>query len=133
MNFLCISLFFRPFVFYYFFDELCRGHFCDHKQHKLNPFQPVKVKIIIHLWFLAENTICIDFVHKITFLSNFGVACMYEKLRSVVTVRPIFSKMVLHETRDLKVKSQWTVRSKNFAQRHNREICRGGHYAPRWY
>ena len=109
VNFLCISLFFLPFVFYCFFDEICWGHFCNHKKHKINSFQPIKAKIIIHLWFLAENTICIGFVHKITFLSNFGVACMYEKSRSVVTVRPIFSKMVLNDARDLKVKSQPTA------------------------
>ena len=70
-KFLCISLFFQTFVFYCFFDELCRGLFCNHKQHEINPFKPAKVKIIIHLWYFVDNTICIDFVHEITFLSNF--------------------------------------------------------------
>ena len=51
---------------------------------------------------------------------------MYKKSRSVVTVRPIFAKMVLNDARDFKVKSRRTARSKNFARRNNHEICRGG-------
>ena len=51
---------------------------------------------------------------------------MYKKSRSVVTVRPIFAKMVSKDAEDLKVKSQGAARSKNFARRNGREICRGG-------
>ena len=31
VNFLCISLFFRPFVFVVFFTEICGRHFLKHK------------------------------------------------------------------------------------------------------
>ena len=126
VNFLCISLFFRPFVFYCFFDEICWGHFCNHKQHKINSFQPVKAKIFIHLWFLAENTISIDLYTKSRFWAILGLTCMYKKSRSVVTVCPIFAKTVSKDAQDLKVKSRRATRWKNFARRHGREIRQGG-------
>ena len=36
MNFLCISLFFRPFVFVVFFSEICGRHFLKHNNAKTN-------------------------------------------------------------------------------------------------
>ena len=40
MNFLCISLFFLPFVFVVFFGEICGRHFLKHNDAKTNSFQP---------------------------------------------------------------------------------------------
>ena len=71
MTFLCISFFFRPFVFVIFFRKIYHRTFFKHNYAKMNWFQPMKVKIIISLWIRWENSICIDFVHKITFLSHF--------------------------------------------------------------
>ena len=36
MNFLCISLFFRPFVFVVIFGEICGRHFLKHNNAKTN-------------------------------------------------------------------------------------------------
>ena len=36
----------------------------------------------------------------------FGVTCVYKKSRSVVTVRPTFTKMVSKDAEDLKVNSE---------------------------
>ena len=126
MNFLCISLFFRPFVFLFFLRKNHLRTIFKHKYAKINWFQPMKVKIIISLWIRWENSICIDFVHKITFLSHFRSDGYFWKSCSVVTVRPIFAKMVSKDARDLKVKSQQAARSENFVRRSGRGKCRGG-------
>ena len=68
MNFLCISLFFWPFVFVVFFSEICGRHFLKHNNAKTNSFQPLRVKISIFIWTMWKNSICIDFV---TFWSHF--------------------------------------------------------------
>ena len=36
MNFVCITLFFRPFVFVVFSGEICRRHFLKHNNAKTN-------------------------------------------------------------------------------------------------
>ena len=65
--FLCFS----TFCFCYFFRKIYHRTFFKHNYAKMNWFQPMKVKIIISLWIRWENSIYIDFVHKITFLSHF--------------------------------------------------------------
>ena len=79
INFLCILLFyeflmyffvFQP-VFVLFFRKIYHRTFFKHNYANMNWFQPMKVKIIISLWIRWENSICIDFVHKIMFLSHF--------------------------------------------------------------
>ena len=103
INFLCILLFyeflmyffvFQPFVFVLFFHKIYHRTFFKHNYAKMNWFQPMKVKIIISLWIRWENSICIDFVHKITFWAIFGLMSLYKRSCSVVTVCPIFAKMV---------------------------------------
>ena len=120
--FLCFS----TFCFCYFFRKIYHTTFFKHNYAKMNWFQPMKVKIIISLWIRWENSICIDFVHKITFLSHFRSDGYFWKSCSVVTVRPIFVKMVSKDARDLKVKSQQAARSENFVRRSGRGKCRGG-------
>ena len=65
--FLCFS----TFCFCFVFSQIYHRTFFKHNYAKMNWFQPMKVKIIISLWIRWENSICIDFVHKITFLSHF--------------------------------------------------------------
>ena len=95
INFLCILLFYEflmyffvfwPFVFVVFFGEICGRHFLKHNNAKTNSFQPLRVKISIFIWTMWKNSICIDFVHKITFLEPFSVrrACT----KSYVTSEP---------------------------------------------
>ena len=72
MNFLCISLFFRPFVFVIFLAKFVAA-----------PFWSTIISIIWTKW---KNSICIDFVHNITFWAFFGPTCMYKKLRNFGTV-----------------------------------------------
>ena len=50
MNFLCISLFFLPFVIACFFGEIYGRHFLKHNNAKTNSFQPLRVKISIFIW-----------------------------------------------------------------------------------
>ena len=86
MNFLCISLFFLPFVFVVFFSEICGRHFLKHNNAKTNSFQPLRVKISIFIWTMWKNSICIDFCTQNHILEPFSVrrACT----KSYVTSEP---------------------------------------------
>ena len=68
------------YVFLCFFDLLfllffpvkfVADTFLKHNNAKTNSFQPLRVKISIFIWTMWKNSICIDFVHKITFWSHF--------------------------------------------------------------
>ena len=76
--------------------------------------------MIINLLIWAENTICIDFVHEITFWGRH--ACINKKWRSVVMVCPIFLKMVSKVAQDLKVKCQRVTRAKKFVWQNGGKI-----------
>ena len=117
---------FRLFVFYCFFDGNRPRLYSDHKQDKINWVWLVKLEIMIHLWILAKNTICIGFVHKFTFLSNFGSTCTYEMLRNFGTAYPGVANLVSKVAQDLKEKSHGTARRQLFALQIYREKCRGG-------
>ena len=86
----------------------------------------MKVKIIISLWIRWENSICIDFVHKITFWAILGPTCTYKMLRNFGTVYPGVANFVSKVAQDLKEKSHGTVRCHLFALQIYREKCRGG-------
>ena len=87
MNFLCISCFFLTFCFCCFFSEICGRHFLKHNNAKTNSFQPLRVKISIFIWTMWKNSICIDFVHKITFWSHFR-SDVHTCTKSYVTSEP---------------------------------------------
>ena len=126
MNFLCISLFFSPFVFVVFFGEICGRHFLKHNNAKTNSFQPLRVKISIFIWTMWKNSICIDFVHKITFGAIFGPTCMYKKLCNFRTVPPGVTNLVSKCAGNLKEKSHKVPRRELCALQSNRAKCRGG-------
>ena len=129
INFLCISLFFFVFrlcVFDFFFRRNYSRTFLRHNYDKINQFQLIKVKIMIDLRFRSENSIYIHFVHKITFLSNFGVDEIFSKGRGLKTIRAGATNLVSKVARYLKVKTRRTARSENFALRIYRAKRRGG-------
>ena len=98
---------------------------------KINWFQPINMKIMTYLWIRCKDTICIDFVHKIMFLSNFRLDNIFLKGRGLKTASAGVTNLVSKVAQDLKVKSQRTARSKNFARRTYSAKCRGGgHYGP---
>ena len=102
-----------------------------HNYAKINWFQPINMKIMTYLWIRCKDTICIDFVHKITFLSNFRLDNIFLKGRGLKTASAGATNLVSKVAQDLKVKSQRTARSKNFARRTYSAKCRGGgHYGP---
>ena len=118
MNFLCISLFFWPFVFVFVFGEICGRHFLKHNNAKINSFQPLRVKISIFIWTMWKNSICIDFVHKITkshFGAIFGPTCMYKKLRNFRTV-PRASQIWCQNVRETWKKKVIKCRGESFAR-----------------
>ena len=126
MNFLCISLFFCPFVFVVFFIKIRHKHFLKHDYAKINYFQPLKVKILIFMWINWKNTICIGFVHKITFWSNFWVDKTFSKGRGFKTVCPGATNLVSKDARHLKEKSHEMSRREHLALRNNLAKGRGG-------
>ena len=95
-KFLSILLFYEILMYFFvfltfcfcniFFGEICGRHFLKHNNAKTNSFQPLRVKISIFIWTMWKNSICIDFVHKITFMEPFSVrrACT----KSYVTSEP---------------------------------------------
>ena len=104
INFLCIVLFyeflmyffvFQPFVFVLFFRKIYHRTFFKHNYAKMNWFQPMKVKIIISLWIrwgkLHLHWLC---TQNHVFWAIFGLTSLYKRSCSVVTVCPIFAKMV---------------------------------------
>ena len=125
-NFLCISLFFDPFLFIVFLMKFCCWHYFNHKQHKVNSFQPVKIEIINDLWIWSENPICIDFVHEITFLSTFWPDAFFLIMRKFATAYPGAANLVSKVARYLKEKSRGTARRQLFALQIYREKCWGG-------
>ena len=128
MNFLCISLFFWPFVFVGFFGEIYGWHFLKHNNAKTNSFQPLRVKISIFIWTMwKKKSICIDFVHKITFWSHFrSDVHVYKKLRNFRTVLPGVTNLVLKCAGNLKEKSHKVSRRELCVLQSNRAKCRGG-------
>ena len=113
--FLCV---FFPFVFVVFFGEICGRHFLKHNNAKTNSFQPLRVKISIFIWTMWKNSICIDFVHKITFWSHFRSdvhTCMYKKLRNFRTVPPA-SQIWCQNVRETWKKKVIKCRGESFAR-----------------
>ena len=116
MNFLCISLFFWPFVFVVFFGEICGRHFLKHNNAKTNSFQPLRVKISIFIstmwkklnlhWFCTQNHI----------LEPFSVrrACT----KSYVTSEPYprASQIWCQNVRETRKKKVIKCRSESFAR-----------------
>ena len=125
MNFLYMYFFFLTFCFCCFFGEICGRHFLKHNNAKTNSFQPLRVKISIFIWTMWKNSICIDFVHKITFWSHFGLTCMYKKLRNFRTIPPGVTNMVSKCAGNLKGKSHKVSRRELCALQSNRAKCRG--------
>ena len=70
MNFLCISLFFQPFVLYCFFIETGCSNLLKHYLAEINHIQSSNVKIFVVMWITLKIRICIGFVHKFTKLSD---------------------------------------------------------------
>ena len=126
MNFLCISLFFWPFVFVVFFGEICGRHFLKHNNANTNSFQPLRVKISIFIWTVWKNSICIDFVHKITFWSHFRSDVHVQILRNFRTVPPGVTNLVSKCAGNLKEKSHKVSRRELCALQSNRAKCWGG-------
>ena len=60
---------FFTFCFCFVFSEICGRQFLKHNNE--NKLISAIVKISIFIWTLWKNSICIDFVHKITFWSHF--------------------------------------------------------------
>ena len=79
-------LVFLTFCFCCFFRWNLWQTLLKHNSAKTNSFQLLRVNISIFIWTMWKNSICIDFVHKITFWSNFSVrrACT----KSYVTSEP---------------------------------------------
>ena len=113
-------------VFVVFFGEICGRHFLKHNNAKTNSFQPLRVKISIFIWTMWKKSICIDFVHKITFWAIFGPTCMYKKLRNFRTVPPGITNLVSKCAGNLKEKSHKVSRREHCALQSNRAKCRGG-------
>ena len=114
MNFLCISLFFGLF-FPFFFGEICGRHCLKHNNAKTNSLQPLRVKISIFIWTMWKNSICIDFVHKITFSSHFRFDVHVQK--SYGTSEPY--------SRALQIWCQnvWEIWKKKVIKCRRRELC----------
>ena len=116
MNFLCISLFFLPFVFVVFFSEICGRHFLKHNNAKTNSFQPLRVKISIFIWTMRKNSICIDFVHKITFWSHFRSDVHVQKSYVTSEPYPRASQIWCQNVRETRKKKVIKCRGESFAR-----------------
>ena len=106
MNFLCISLFFQPFVFVVFFGEICGRHFLKHNNAK-TLISAIESKISIYLYELCEKTqFALILYTKSHFGAIFGPTCMYKKLRKFRTVPPGVTNLVSKCAGNSKEKSQ---------------------------
>ena len=85
-NFLCISLFYRPFVFHCFLVGNYSLLLFSQEDTNIKLFQLVLVKILQFMWIYCKIPISIGFVHKTRFLSNFGLDKFFSKGRGFATL-----------------------------------------------
>ena len=139
INFLCILLFYEFLMYFFvfltvcfvvFFGEICGRHFLKHNNAKTNSFLPLRVKISIFIWTMWKNSICIDFVHKVTFWSHFRSDVHVQKLRNFRTVPPGVTNLVSKCAGNLKEKSHKVLRRELCALQSNHAKCRGGPFRP---
>ena len=118
MNFLCISLFFLPFVFVVFFGEICGRHFLKHNNAQTNSFQPLRVKISIFIWTtcMSKTQFALILYTKSHFGAIFGPTCMYKKLRNFRTVPPGRHKFGVKNVRETWKKKVIKCRGESFAR-----------------
>ena len=101
MNFLCISLFFRPFVFVVFFSEICGRHFLKHNNAKNKLISAIEsTNKHIYMNFVKKTQFALILYTKSHFRAIFGPTCMYKKLRKFRTVIIIIIKRsyIAHNT-----------------------------------
>ena len=132
INFLCILLFyeflmyffvFSTFVFVLFFGEICGRHFLKHNNAK-TLISAIESKISIFIfWTMRKNSICIDFVHKITFWNHFR-SDVHTCTKSYVTSEPYpwASQIWCQNVRETRKKKVIKYRGESFA--HCRVIAR---------
>ena len=124
---LCISLFL---LFYFIF--LLQFNHCDSQNNHLN----FKQDPITHVWSVfRKNDFSICFVHKSRKWVIFGLTCKDKRSRDLVTVGPIFKKILLKVAQDSKEKSQRAAGRHPYAFPSNQKNCGGGGgiMAPRPY
>ena len=124
MNFLCISLFFYLLFLLFFSVKFVADTFSKHNNAKTNSCQPLRVKISI--WTMWKNSICIDFVHKITFWSHFRSDVHVQKSYVTSEPYPRASQIWCQNVRETwKKKSHKVSRRELFALQSNCAKCRG--------
>ena len=75
---------------------------------------------------MTANLICIDFVHEITFLSDFWPDAFFLNMRNFGTAYPVVANLVSKVARDVKEKSHETPRRELFALQKYRAKHGGG-------
>ena len=125
-NFLCISLFFYLMYFIVFvvlFHPLLQFNYFDSQNNHLNFNQDP----ITHVWSVfRKNDFAIRFVHKSRKWVIFRLTCKDKRSRDLVTVGPIFKKIILKVAQGLKEKSQRAAGRHPYAFPSNQKNCGGG-------
>ena len=79
---------------------------------------------------MTTNLICIDFVHEITFLSDFWLDAFFLNMRNFGTEYPVIANLVSKVARDVKEKSPETPRRELSVFPKYRAKHGGGHNVP---
>ena len=117
MNFLCISLFFWPFVFAFFSVKFVADTFWSTIMLKTNLWiSAIESKLSIFIWTMwKKKSICIDFVHKITFWSHYSVRSCMSKSYVSSEPYPRASQILCQNVRET-----WKKKSHKVSRR---ELC----------
>ena len=129
-NVLCISLFFRPFVFVVFFGEICGRHFLKHNNAKTLISAIESKNKHIYMNYAKKTQFALILYTKSHFGAIFGPTCMYKKWRNFRTVPPGVTNLVSKCAGNSKERSHKVSRRELCALQSNRAKCQGGPKRP---
>ena len=90
----------------------------------------MRIRIRIFIWTKWKKSICIDFVHKITFWAFFSPTCMYKKLGNFGTIPPGVTNLVSKCAGNSKENCHKVSWRELCALQSYRAKCRGGAIMP---